>query len=205
MLWGTVTIPKGGRLCVYTLNPKKKNSNVTKCRTCALRLCPNYALFQALTIKMRESSIIPFRSLSRNGKIPDRGGYGIIDISELLNNLQENIHIDNISNVSKEIILNSKRDVTLREIIIELVFKSDTDHCICWNKFTSCRPQLFIKRRVKRLAREIMERKYGSCLDKEAAHICGNPFCINHKHIYLATPEENRADIKLHRMVTEIL
>lgn len=75
------------------------------------------------------------------------------------------------------------------------------DGCLSWpyGKDRAGRAQIYINGRTRVLARVICERECGVSQPRmEAAHTCGNAWCINRAHIVWKTHAENEADKGAH-------
>lgn len=77
----------------------------------------------------------------------------------------------------------------------------ETDECIVW-PFNKTRGYGRIMREGRYMIahRVVCEIAHGSPHQDElqAAHKCGNPSCVNHRHLYWATPLENAHDKREH-------
>ena len=74
----------------------------------------------------------------------------------------------------------------------------ETDECIIWpfSKTPAGYPKITINSRSRLLHRVICEEQHGPPLsvNYHAAHSCGNPSCVNKRHLSWKTPKQNCAD-----------
>lgn len=78
---------------------------------------------------------------------------------------------------------------------------SKTDDCLAWHKPNTNGYSSFSIGGRKWLAHRyvcIMSHGEPPFLDADVAHGCGNPACLNPKHLRWATHSENLADMKIH-------
>lgn len=79
------------------------------------------------------------------------------------------------------------------------LLSTDQIECIRWPYgHTDGRPSVILNRKRIHVARALLISKYANFRHLHAAHKCGNAWCVNHAHVYWATPKQNEADKLIH-------